>query len=246
MRALRRFDPRNLVTRDFSRVFFVKLSTKCSTLPQSSAIHSPKHQTRHHDDQYNTTLSKNTPTRASLSSGACAWSKSASTARNHRRPSLDWPTRRPGRPMAPLQGLLGPQSAHSTGKRARAGLSHSGLGGFCCSSSSRLQRGPAYDTVRAAPTLPTRHKLQRHTNAITVLRLQAKGDTLPTGALGVRGGLTFLLFLSCSGRSSNAKQQRFDLACVAESLGEPPCQLSARAGASCGDALGLTLSLSPV
>ena len=78
---------------------------------------------------------------------------------NHRRPSLDWPARRPGRPMAPRHSLLGLLPTQSTGPRARAAPGHSGLRGFCCSSSS-LAAPPLRQCalpLRSRARLPTTH-----------------------------------------------------------------------------------------
>ena len=122
LRALRLTALLTSVTRDFSaRVFCQTLYNKaeckhcraqaadrslspdkCAT--QQRTRHSPNrapfiHQftNSNNDDQYNTTPS-NTPSRASLSSGARSCKSGPAPARKQpRRPSLDWPARCPGR-----------------------------------------------------------------------------------------------------------------------------------------------------
>ena len=108
-------------------------------------------------------------------------------------------------PMAPRQGLLGLLPTHSTGKRARAAPGHSGLRGFCCSSSS-LAAPPLRQCalpLRSRARLPTTHgynDLQRCS-----MRWQVAGEhAAKRCALAHASASRDASLLSCARALSNA------------------------------------------
>ena len=153
------------------------------------------------------------------------------TLGNHRRPSLDWPTRRPGRPMAPRHSLLGLLLTQSTGPRARAAPGHSGLRGFCCSSSS-LAAPPLRQCARP-PTI-ARALSSYHTHQLQRLPMQSQCVGKPRGEhaakkvrfAGTLAGGASLLSLSRRARSALALKRgirTFD--CALDSLRKSPCPI---------------------
>ena len=129
---------------------------KCAT--QQRTRHSPNrapfiHQftNSNNDDQYNTTPS-NTPSRASLSSGARSCKSGPAPARKQpRRPSLDWPARCPGRANGTAPRPTGATTYPLHGYASSRGAWSLWFAGLLLL--ELISRCTAPTTVRAAPTI---------------------------------------------------------------------------------------------